>query len=248
MAIPNSRQTLIDYCLRNLGEPVLEINVSEEQIEDRIDEALQFYQEYHSDAISPVFHKHQVTAQDIQNEYISIPDAITVVTRIFSLAEAGTSSGMFSAKYQLFLNDIFDLRFAGSISNYVQTMQYLNTLDMVFNGEEQIRFNRHMGQLYVDTDWGTSIKEGNYIIVEAYRIVDPNTFSKVYNDMFLKRYATALIKRNWGQNLSKFDGMQLPGGVQINAQRILEEANAEIREIEQEMQLKYENPPLFFVG
>jgi hypothetical protein len=248
MAIPNSRQSLIDYCLRNLGEPVLEINVSEEQIEDRIDEALQFYQEYHSDAISPVFHKHQVTAQDIQNEYITIPDAITVVTRIFSLAEAGTSSGMFSAKYQIFLNDIFDLRFAGSIANYVQTMQYLNTLDMVFNGEEQIRFNRHMGRLHIDTDWSTSVQEGSYIIVEAYRIVDPNTFSKVYNDMFLKRYATALIKRNWGQNLSKFDGMQLPGGVQINAQRILEEANAEIIRIEEEMQLKYEYPPSFFVG
>jgi hypothetical protein len=248
MAIPNSRQSVIDYCLRNLGEPVLEINVSEEQIEDRIDEALQFYQEYHSDAISPVFHKHQVTAQDIQNEYITIPDAITVVTRIFSLAEAGTSSGMFSAKYQIFLNDIFDLRFAGSIANYVQTMQYLNTLDMVFNGEEQIRFNRHMGRLHIDTDWSTSVQEGSYIIVEAYRIVDPNTFSKVYNDMFLKRYATALIKRNWGQNLSKFDGMQLPGGVQINAQRILEEANAEIIRIEEEMQLKYEYPPSFFVG
>jgi len=248
MAIPNSRQTLIDYCLRNLGEPVLEINVSEEQIEDRIDEALQFYQEYHSDAIYPVFHKHQITATDIQNEYIDIPDVITVVTRIFSLAEAGTSSNMFSAKYQLFLNDIFDLRFAGSISNYVQTMQYLETLDMIFNGEQQIRFNRHMGRLYIDTDWDTMLQEGDYIIVEAYRIVDPTEFSKVYNDMFLKRYATALIKRNWGQNLSKFDGMQLPGGVTINAQRILEEAGAEIIRIEEEMQLKYENPPNFFMG
>ena len=248
MAIPNSRQTLIDYCLRNLGEPVLEVNVSEEQIEDRIDEALQFYQEYHSDAIYPVFHKHQITSNDIQNEYIDIPDAITVVTRIFSLAEAGTSSNMFSAKYQLFLNDIFDLRFAGSISNYVQTMQYLETLDMIFNGEQQIRFNRHMGRLYIDTDWDTMLQEGDYIIVEAYRIVDPVQFPKVYNDMFLKRYATALIKRNWGQNLSKFDGMQLPGGVQINAQRILEEAGAEIIRIEEEMQLKYEFPPNMFVG
>jgi len=248
MAIPNSRQTLIDYCLRNLGEPVLEINVSEEQIEDRIDEALQFYQEYHSDAIYPVFHKHQITAADVQNEYVDIPDAITVVTRIFSIAEHGTSSNMFSAKYQLFLNDIFDLRFAGSISNYVQTMQYLETLDMIFNGEQQIRYNRHMNRLYIDTEWGTTLKEDDYIIVEAYRIVDPTQFTDVYNDMFLKRYATALIKRNWGQNLSKFDGMQLPGGVTINAQRILEEANAEIREIEQEMQLKYEDPPNMFVG
>jgi len=222
--------------------------VSEEQIEDRIDEALQFYQEYHSDAIYPVFHKHQITSTDVENEYVVIPDAITVVTRIFSIAEAGTSSNMFSAKYQLFLNDIFDLRFAGSINNYVQTMQYLETLDMIFNGEQQIRFNRHMGRLYIDTDWGTSLKENDYIIVEAYRIVDPNEFSKVYNDMFLKRYATALIKRNWGQNLSKFEGMQLPGGVTINAPRILEEAANEIREIEQEMQLKYEDPPNMFVG
>lgn len=248
MAIPNSRQSLIDYCLRNLGEPVLEVNVSEEQIEDRIDEALQFYQEYHSDAIYPVFHKHQITATDVQNEYVDIPDAITVVTRIFSIAEHGTSSNMFSAKYQLFLNDIFDLRFAGSISNYVQTMQYLETLDMVFNGEQQIRYNRHMNRLYIDTEWGTTIKEDDYIIVEAYRIVDPAEFSKVYNDMFLKRYATALIKRQWGQNLSKFDGMQLPGGVQINAQRILDEAANEIRTVEEEMQLKYEDPPSFFVG
>lgn len=248
MAIPNSRQTLIDYCLRNLGEPVLEVNVSEEQIEDRIDEALQFYQEYHSDAIYPVFHKHQITATDVENEYVDIPNAITVVTRIFSIAEHGTSSNMFSAKYQLFLNDIFDLRFAGSISNYVQTMQYLETLDMIFNGEQQIRYNRHMNRLYIDTEWGTSLKEGDYIIVEAYRIVDPTMFSDVYNDMFLKRYATALIKRNWGQNLSKFDGMQLPGGVQINAQRILDEANAEIKEIEEQMQLKYEYPPAMFVG
>lgn len=248
MAIPNSRQTLIDYCLRNLGEPVLEINISEEQIEDRIDEALQFYQEYHSDAIYPVFHKHQITSTDVINEYVTIPDAITVVTRMFSLAQAGTSSGMFSAKYQLFLNDVFDLRFAGAISNYVQTMQYLETLDMIFNGETQIRFSRHMGRLHIDTDWGDTLKAGDWIIVEAYRIVDPSQFTKVYNDMFLKRYATALIKRNWGQNLSKFDGMQLPGGVTINAQRILEEANTEIIKIEEEMQLKYENPPLFFVG
>jgi len=248
MAIPNSRQTLIDYCLRNLGEPVLEINVSEEQIDDRIDEALQFYQEYHSDAIYPVFHKHQITSTDMINQYIDIPDAITVVTRIFSISQSGTSSGMFSAKYQMFLNDIFDLRFAGSIANYVHTMQYLNTLDMIFNGEQQIRYNRHMNRLYIDTDWGVTIQENDWIIVEAYRIVDPSSFSDVYNDMFLKRYSTALIKRQWGQNLSKFDGMQLPGGVQINAQRILEESNVEILRIEEEMQLKYENPPTFFVG
>jgi hypothetical protein len=248
MAIPTSRATLVDYCLRNLGEPVLEVNVSEEQIDDRVDEALQFFQQYHSDAVYPVFHKHQVTQEDMDRQYIDVPDSITAVLRMFSIAEHGVSSGMFSAKYQLFLNDIFDLRFAGSISNYVQTMTYLNTLDMIFNGEPQIRYNHHMNRLYVDTDWGTSILVGDWIIVEAYRIVDPNQFSKIYNDLFLKRYVTALIKRNWGQNLSKFSGMQLPGGVTINAREIIDEANAEIIKVEEEMQLKYEDPPLFYVG
>jgi hypothetical protein len=248
MAIQTSRQTLIEYCLRNLGEPVLEVNVSEEQIEDRIDEALQFFQEYHSDAIYPLFHKHKITEADMVNQYINIPDAITVVTRIMSLAESGMTSNMFSAKYQMFLNDIFDLRHAGSVTNYVQTMSYLSTLDMVFNGEQQIRYNRHMNRLYIDTDWGTTVKLDDWIIVEAYRIVDPNSFVDIYNDMFLKRYATALIKRNWGQNLSKFENMQLPGGVTINAQRILEESNAEIQKIEEEIQLKHEYPPMFFVG
>jgi len=248
MAVPNSRQTLIDYCLRTLGEPVLEVNVDEDQLSDRIDEALQFYQEYHSDAIYKVYHKHQITAADISNEYISIPDAITTVQRIFPLNDENSSINMFDARYQIHLNDIFDLRNAGALSNYYQTQQYMSTIDLLLNGTEQVRFNRHMNRLYIDADWGEDLKENDYIIVDAYRIVDPDTHTDVYNDMFLKRYAVALIKKQWGANLIKFEGMQLPGGVTLNGRQLYDDAVTEIAAVEEQMQLKYEMPPDFFMG
>lgn len=248
MAVPNSRQTLIDYCLRTLGEPVLEVNIDEDQLSDRIDEALQFYQEYHSDAIYKVYHKHQITAADISNEYISIPDAITTVQRIFPLNDENSSINMFDARYQIHLNDIFDLRNAGALSNYYQTQQYMSTIDLLLNGTEQVRFNRHMNRLYIDADWGEDLKENDYVIVDAYRIVDPDTHTDVYNDMFLKRYAVALIKKQWGANLIKFEGMQLPGGVTLNGRQLYDDAVTEIAAIEEQMQLKYEMPPDFFMG
>jgi len=248
MAVPNSRQTLIDYCLRTLGEPVLEVNIDEDQLSDRIDEALQFYQEYHSDAIYKVYHKHQITAADITNEYISIPDAITTVQRIFPLNDENSSINMFDARYQIHLNDIFDLRNAGALSNYYQTQQYMSTIDLLLNGTEQVRFNRHMNRLYIDADWGEDLKENDYIIVDAYRIVDPDTHTDVYNDMFLKRYAVALIKKQWGANLIKFEGMQLPGGVTLNGRQLYDDAVTEIAAVEEQMQLKYEMPPDFFMG
>jgi len=248
MAVPNSRQTLIDYCLRTLGEPVLEVNVDEDQVSDRIDEALQFYQEYHSDAIYKVYHKHQITAADITTEYISIPDAITTVQRIFPLNDENSSINMFDARYQIHLNDIFDLRNAGALSNYYQTQQYMSTIDLLLNGTEQVRFNRHMNRLYIDADWGEDLKENDYVIVDAYRIVDPDTHTDVYNDMFLKRYAVALIKKQWGANLIKFEGMQLPGGVTLNGRQLYDDAVTEIAAVEEQMQLKYEMPPDFFMG
>jgi len=248
MAAPNSRQTLIDYCLRTLGEPVLEVNIDEDQLSDRIDEALQFYQEYHSDAIYKVYHKHQITAADISNEYISIPDAITTVQRIFPLNDENSSINMFDARYQIHLNDIFDLRNAGALSNYYQTQQYMSTIDLLLNGTEQVRFNRHMNRLYIDADWGEDLKENDYVIVDAYRIVDPDTHTDVYNDMFLKRYAVALIKKQWGANLIKFEGMQLPGGVTLNGRQLYDDAVTEIAAVEEQMQLKYEMPPDFFMG
>lgn len=248
MARPSTRQELIEYCLRNLGAPVLEVNVDDDQIEDRIDEALQFFQEYHSDAIIKVYYKHQITATDIANEYISLPNSITTVQRILPAGNANVN--MFDARYQMSLNDVYNLRggFMGNLAYYDQIQSYRSLLDMMFNGAEQVRFSRHMNRLHIDTDWGNDLKEGDYIIVDAFEIIDPNLYSDIWNDMFLKRYATALLRRQWGQNLSKFEGMQLPGGVTINAQRILDEAKEEILKVEEEMQLKYEMPPLFYMG
>jgi hypothetical protein len=249
MARPNSRQTLIEYCLRALGEPVLEVNVDEDQISDRVDEALQFYQEYHSDAIVRMYHKHQLTQTDIDNQYITLPDAITVVQSIFPLQDENSSINMFDAKYQIMMNDMYNLGFTGNLSNYVQVQQYITTIDMVLNGNPQVRFNRHMNRLYIDMDWKSGyVNVGKYIIVDAYRIVDPDTHTDVYNDMFLKKYATALIKRQWGQNLIKFDNMVLPGGVTLNGRQMYDDALSEISQIETDMQLKYEFPPDFMIG
>ena len=248
MAKPNSRATLISYCKRALGHPVIEINVDDDQVDDRIDEAFQFYQEYHSDAIYKDYLKHQVTQTDVNNEYIDIPDAITTVQRIFPLDDENSTINMFDVKYQIHLNDMYSLRSGTAITTYYQTQQYLRTLDLILNGMEHVRFNRHLNRLYIDCDWENELKVGNYVIVECYRIVDPTTFTDVFNDMFLKRYLTALIKLQWGMNLSKFEGMQLPGGVTISGRQIMEDAKSEIEKIEEEMQLKYEQPPNFYMG
>jgi len=246
--IPNSRQTLIDYCLRNLGAPVLEINVDQDQIEDRVDEALQFYREYHSDSIYHDFFKHEITQEDRDNEYIPIPDAIINVVKILPLSYDNSSVSMFDARYQMALNDMYNLGFAGSLSNYVHVQNYISTVDMMINGTPQVEFNRHMNRLYLNIDWEYRLQVGEYVVVEGYRVLDPNEHTDVYNDMFLKRYLTALLKRQWGINLKKFEGMELPGGVTLNGQQMYDEATEEIQQIEEEMQLKYSFPPNFFVG
>jgi hypothetical protein len=248
MAAPNSRQTLIDYCLRKLGAPVLEINIDEDQISDRIDEALQFYQEYHSDAIYKVYHKHQITIADVSNEYITIPDAVLSVQRIMPLFNNSSSGGMFNANYQMHLNDMYGLGFSGNLAGYAQTKSYLSTMNMMMNGPENVRFTRHMNRVFLDIDWTVDVKVDDWIIVDAYRIVDPTLFTEVYNDMLLKRLSTALLKQQWGANLIKFEGMQLPGGVTLNGRQIYDDAVTEINAIEEEMQLKYEMPPEFYVG
>jgi len=248
MAAPNSRQTLIDYCLRKLGAPVLEINVDEDQLSDRVDEALQFYQEYHSDAIYKVYHKHQITITDVTNEYISLPNQVLSVQTIFPMFESNSSVSMFDAKYQMHLNDMYSLGFTGNLANYSQTMSYLSTMNLMLNGPEQVRFSRHMNRLYLDVDWESDVAVGDYIIVDAYRTVEPDTHTAIYNDMLLKRYTTSLIKQQWGANLIKFEGMQLPGGVTLNGRQLYDDAVTEINAIEEEMQLKYEMPPEFYMG
>jgi len=249
MAKPNSRQTLIDYCMRSLGAPVIEINVDEDQVEDRVDEAIQFYQEYHSDSIVRVYLKHQVTSDDVSNAYITLPDNLLFVNRIFPFSSSKNSTGMFSVDYQIHLNDIFDLNNAEGIVHYEMTKQYLSILDRQVNGMQQLStFSRHQNRLYVEADWSSKIGVGEYIIVEGYETIDPDTHNDVYNDRFLKKYVTALIKRQWGLNLIKFEGMQLPGGVTLNGRQIYDDAVQDIEKIEEQMQLTYEMPPDFFVG
>jgi hypothetical protein len=249
MANPTTRQELIDYALRRLGAPVIEINIDEDQLEDRIDDALQFYQEYHSDATMRVYLKHQITADDITNKYISINDNILNVKRVFPIGNSQSSINMFSVKYQLHLNDIYDLSYIGDLMYYEMVQQYVSLLDMKLNGSgEHVRWNRHMNQLHLDVNWESDIKEDDYIIVEAMRIVDPSTYSDVYNDMFLKQYVTALIKQQWGANLIKFEGMQLPGGVVLNGRQIFDDATEEISQIREQMQSNYEMPVDFYVG
>jgi hypothetical protein len=249
MANPSTRQELIDYALRRLGSPVIEINVDDDQIEDRVDDALQFYQEYHSDATMRVYLKHQITADDVSNGYITLNDTILNVKRVFPIGDSQSSINMFSVKYQLHLNDIYDLSYIGDLMYYEMVQQYVSLLDMKLNGNgEHVRWNRHMNQLHLDVNWESDISEGDYIIVEAMRIVDPSTYSDVYNDMFLKRYVTALIKQQWGANLIKFEGMQLPGGVILNGRQIFDDATQELEQIREQMQLNYEMPVDFYVG
>lgn len=247
----NSRDELIEYCLRNLGSPVIEINVDPDQVEDRIDEALSFYQEYHSDATLKTYFKHKVTAQDISNGYIPIPSSIIFLARLFPVsASFNNSMNFFDVKYQMMLNDIADLQnFAGDLAYYDQMQQYLSLIDIKLAGHPQVSYSRRQGRLYIFGDFADGdIKEDDYLIAEVYQIIDPEEHTSVYNDKFIKKYSTALIKRQWGTNLMKFEGMQLPGGVTLNGRLIYEDAIQEIEKLEEEMRLSAELPPDFFVG
>jgi len=251
MANPTSRATLIEYCKRRLGDPVIEINVDEDQLEDRVDEALQYYQEYHSDATIRTYLKHQITASDVSNEYITLSNDIIFVSKLFPISSSFNSSyNFFDIKYQMMLNDIADLQnFAGDLAYYEQMQQYLSLLDMKLNGTPQVQFSRKQNRLYIFGDFADEdIKAGEYIIAEVYSIVDPETYTSIYNDMWLKEYTTSLIKQQWGQNLIKFEGMQLPGGVTLNGRQIYDDATGEIERLRENLRLEHELPPDFFVG
>jgi hypothetical protein len=249
MAKPNSRQTLAEYCLRALGAPVIEINIDEDQIEDRIDEAIQFYQEYHADAVVRTFIKHQITAENITNAVLTLPDAVLSVTRVLNLTGGGDSADMFSVKYQMFLNDLYGLRNPSALVNYEITKQYLGLIEMTLTGaSQQVTYARHKNELTIQDDWQKYMQPGGWIIIECYTAVDPGAYPEVYNDMALKRYTTALLKKQWGSNLIKFEGMQLPGGVTINGRQIYEDALADIQKMEEEWDSKYSLPVDFCVG
>jgi len=247
MATVTTRQGLKDYCLRRLGAPVIEINVDADQVEDRIDDAFQFYREYHYDAVEMVYLKHQFTTEDITNQYISVPDTVVGVSRILPFSNKSDGTNIFSIRYQILLNDLYSLM-STNIIYYYQVKQELELINQVLVGTKPIRFNRHMNRLYMDMDWTADAVPGDFIVVECYRILDPETYRDVYNDMFLKRYCTALIKRQWGENLKKFNGVQLPGGVTINADQIYQDALTDITQIESEMQSRFELPVDFMTG
>lgn len=250
MANPSTRQGLIDYCLRKLGAPVIEINVDEEQLEDRVDEAIQFYREYNSDALVKTYLKHQVTADDVTNKYISVNDNILFVQRLFPIGNDAISSGLFGVKYQMFLNDLYDLNtFVGSLAYYEQMQQYLSLIDMKITGSPMITFSRNQNRIYIHGEFEEgSIKAGDYIVFETYQYIDPDTHTDIYNDISLKEYLTQLIKQQWGANLIKFEGMQLPGGVQLNGRQLYEDATQELERLREQMRLTHELPVDFILG
>ncbi len=256
MASPSSRVELLNHCLRRLGAPVIEINVDDQQLEDRLDDALQFFREYNSDATVRTYLKHQLTQEDFTNGYITISDNVYFIKKVLPfggvIGGGGSSAAnFFDVKYQIALNDIYNLNtFIGDLAYLEQINQYLALIDMKLTGHPQISFNRLQNRLYVHgaLDSNSQLSAGDYIVLEAFNIVDGETHTDVYNDMFLKEYLTQLIKRQWGANLSKFEGMQLPGGVTLNGRIIYEEATQEILRLEEQVRLNYELPVDFFVG
>ena len=227
MASPSTRQGLIDYCLRKLGHPVVEINVDDDQVEDRVDEAFQYYRDFHYDATQKVYSSMQLTSNVIAQQYITLPQEMIGVERILQISNRSNGASMFDARYQLMLNNIQSLTNT-DIIYYSMLKTELNLINDLMTGQKPVRFNRHMNRLFIDLDWKNEIHEGDYVIVEGWSSLDPDTYTDVYNDGFLKRYCTALIKQQWGINLKKFEGVQLPGGVTLNGQIIYNEATEEI--------------------
>ena len=233
MATPTTRVELKQYCLRRLGAPVIEINVDEDQIQDRIDDALAFYNDYHYDGTERTFLKHAITADDITNKFIPIPSTINSIVDVMPLGNDTSTNNLFNAKYQMTLNDIQNWT-GFQMSNYVMSMERVALMQELLVGKQRYRFNRHTDKMYLDMDWDR-VTVGEYVIIECYQTMDPEGYSQVYGDWWLRRYTTALIKKQWGQNLSKFEGMQLPGGVTFNGQQILSDANEEIAKLEEEV-------------
>lgn len=276
MAKPASRQELKEYALRQLGAPVLEINVADEQLDDRLDDALQYFNERHFDGVEKMFLKYKLTQTDIDrgrarggdkitgittttassslgtfnweenSNYIPVPDAVIGIERVFKLDNRTITGNLFNVNYQLFLNDIYWFS-STELLNYYVTKRYLEDIDWIVNPQRQIRFNKRQNRLYLDMSWD-AVKADQYLIIECYRILDPNDFTKVYNDSFLKMYFTSLVKKQWGQNLIKFQGVKLPGGVELNGRQIYDDAVKELELIRQRMMSEYETAPFDMIG
>jgi hypothetical protein len=247
MSSPATREQLKDWCLRQLGFPVVEINVDDEQVEDAIDLAFQYFRDFHVDGVERWYFKHPITNEDITNRYITIPDNIIGITRVFPFGSTNSTVNMFDLRYQLRLHELYDFT-STSYVNYALTQQHIRTLDLLFSGETPIRFNRHTNKLFIDWDWQTKVDTNEYIVVEGFIIIDPDAYNKAYNDRMLKKLATAYIKKQWGNNMKKFQGMQLPGGITMNGQQIYNEAVDEIDKLEQLIRATHEEPPQFIIG
>jgi hypothetical protein len=247
MAIPTTREEHKQYCLRELGKPVIDINVDNDQLDDRIDESLQYFRDYHFDGTIQTYVSHLVTASDITNKYVSMAENIIGVTKVFPLNGGSTgSASLFNLNYQFSLNEVFDAANV-SMSHYVIAQQHFATIQEILTGQVPVRFNRHMDRLYIDMDW-SRVSAGNYIIIDGYQVVEPDTYTDVWNDRWLLEYTTQLFKRQWGSNLKKFQGMQLPGGVSFDGQNLWEEANTRIKELQEEMISSYSLPVFDMMG
>lgn len=245
--VPTTRNEFKEYCLRKLGKPVIEINVDDDQVDDRIDEALRYYWDYHFDGSEKLYYKHQVTETDKTNKYITLPENIIGVVRIFPIADPIVrSDDLFNIRYQIALNDIYTLT-SVSMVPYYMTMEHLALISELLVGQQPIRYSRHKDRLYCDMDWD-KIRTGEYLLVEAYEIIDPDVYTDVWGDRWLQNYTTAKIKYQWGSNLTKFTGMSMPGGVQFNGERILDDAAREIEMIENEMINSYSLPVSDMIG
>jgi hypothetical protein len=279
MSKPSSRQELIDYCLRRLGAPVLEINIDDDQIDDLVDDALQYFQERHFDGVERMYLKYKFTQEDIDrgnaknngsglittssstnvpgigtitsnfyetSNFIQIPDSVIGIEKVFKFDTSSISGGMWSIKYQLFLNDLYYFN-SIDLLQYSMVKSYLEDINFLLTTDKQIRFNKRQNRMYLDIDWGQQTKD-TYIVIDCYRILDPNNFTNVYNDSFLKKYLTVLLKRQWGQNLIKFRGVKLPGGIELNGRELYEDAERELQDLKQRMMVEYELPPYDLIG
>ncbi len=247
MAVPSTRNDFKEWCLRKLGKPVIEVNVDDDQVEDRIDESLRYYWDYHFDGTERVYVKHQITSTDVTNKYITMPENIIGAVRVFPVSDPMVSSDdLFNIRYQIALNDLYTLT-SVSMVPYYMVMEHLALVQELLVGQQPIRYNRHRNRLHIDTDW-TDLRVGEFLLIEAYEVVDPATWTDAWGDRWLQQYATAKIKMQWGTNLKKYDGMQLPGGVVFNGQKIYDEAKEEIDKLEEEMISSYSLPVSDMIG
>jgi len=273
MAVPTTKATLKSYCLRALGFGVIDINVSDDQTDDRLDEALQYFAQYHYDGIEKMYLKHLITSDEVTRarsdasttatdtadnsitatwkegkNFIPIPSAVVSVVQVFPFTDTGAGSNMFDIRYQLRLNDLFDFS-STSIIQYQMTMDNIDLLQHILVGETPIRFNQHQNRLYIDMDWENDVTaDVDYLVIECYRKLDPTTYTDIYDDIYLKRYATTLLKKQWGANLSKFNGVTMLGGVTMNGETLYTQALEEQNKLEEEIQLAFELPINYMVG